>query len=273
MRIRIDFFVLTLLSNLCFAELPCDLLRKDPAYTIGFVKNSQGFCSGVLVSPHLVLTAAHCVKGEEASNVYFSLAEGKFSPSVKFLMHPTYWKARDGSAGGADLALLVLRDTGYGTTPKYFMPFLSPGQLKDKEKMISWGFGLQDDGGFSKRHKKVVIYTGQGDTLSVDGKSLKGFRLNFERGETGELQCSGDSGGPVLTERQGVWHIVGINSRSGAKIKYASKAALKRKLASKEYFCHHADKFMSVAAGHFLDWVTENVNQFETDRSKPLCAN
>ena len=111
-HIVLYFFTVTL------ADPFSDLAKKDPSLTIGNLTLKEGYCTAVLLSPHVILTAAHCVKDMDPSSIQFTLNGNlearevgvKFAVSHKYVIHSTYWKSPDGSSGGIDLALVQLRD-------------------------------------------------------------------------------------------------------------------------------------------------------------------
>lgn len=260
------------------AEVPCELAKKDPAASIGQLVVPGAFCTGVLVSPHLVLTAAHCVLHEDIAGLKFTLkgsVEGEnapYAPVAETVVHPTYWRSPDGNAGGVDLALIRLKDKGYGQAPLVFPPLLDASLLRVGETVFSWGYGISEVGARGVRRKKDVHFDGFDSTLLKDGRKMEKSRLIFSRGDTGEIQCFGDSGGPVLVERNGKWGIVAINSRGGFPIRFSSKEGLKKRLASKEFLCERSNTFRSVAVGLFTDWIQQTSKKMETEKTVEACG-
>lgn len=262
-----------------YGENSCDFAKKDPSASIGQLSVAEGFCTGVLISPHVVLTAAHCVKSDAISELKFTLkgivAEGDnipFAGVAEVIVHPTYWRANDGSAGGIDLALVKLKDKNYGPVPMIYPQVILPSRVKIGETLFSWGYGINEIGAKGTRRKKEVHFDGYDSTLSKDGRKLEKVRLVFSRGETGEIQCFGDSGGPVMTEKDGKWWVVGINSRGGFPIRFSTREGLKKRLSSKEFLCEKSNTFRSVAVGLFSGWIADNLKKLETEKIADACG-
>ena len=139
----------------------CEISKKDPGISVGHLFTSESYCSGVLLSPHVVLTAAHCVKDLFGNQLGFTLKgaiqnipEKDFVLVSEILIHPSYWKANDGTGGGADLAVLKLKGTGYGGAPAFFHPLSEGTPLYADEILTSWGSGFNEYGTKKTKRKK-----------------------------------------------------------------------------------------------------------------------
>ncbi|MEN0058063.1 MAG: trypsin-like serine protease [Bdellovibrio sp.] len=186
--------------------------------TVALFDLVQGtLCSGTIVGPHLVLTAAHCVNPStiDGLRVVFSTNVDKgLSTAVVVraaMIHPGYDPERYGDT--ADIALVRFQ----GSLPKGYTPaplltdFLS---LNEGTDVTVAGYGL---------NWSWVVSRGSGILRFT---SLQVEKLNFSTSELSLSQsavhsvCSGDSGGPAYILYQGRLHVVGVASRVGSSAKW-----------------------------------------------------
>ena len=169
-------------------------------------------CTGILLKPDLVLTAAHCIEPGLAYKFYELDAERKpvFFDAAKPVVHPQYSKAAfDGNRATPDLALIK----AVARLPARYLPAtLSPPRARVAvgERFAVVGFGVtasQGGRGSAVLRRADLIATGQPGNLQL--------RL-FDpatKGETPGLgACTGDSGGPAYEERDGQRLLYGVVS-------------------------------------------------------------
>ena len=197
-----------------------------------YTATSGGSCTGELIAPRVVLTAAHCfsadtklvrvLPGYDLRKVPFDGKEGLAAPRV--IVHEKW----DGDArNGNDLALIQLEkplttfeDTGpFALSPRTYtvtpLPIrrtpLTEGDVGRRIALVGYGrtingvTGIIDPAGDvgEKRIGAATIGAVSADKLMVGGYAE---------------QCPGDSGGPVLETIDGKAQIIGISSYSDVKV-------------------------------------------------------
>lgn len=177
------------------------------------------FCTGVLVAPQVVLTAAHC-----GTNITRILIGDQATPSLmgrivsvrQAIVHPNYRRRRDEN----DINVVIL-DTSAAISPARVA---TAAQLGAATTVHLVGFGYNDPqlprGFGTKREVRVPmgpVKRSDADDLTRF-ENLTGFHAQYEfvagRKGLGKDTCNGDSGGPAYIDTNSGPVVAGLTSRA-----------------------------------------------------------
>jgi hypothetical protein len=178
-------------ENVAVCDFPASVFIGDPG---GF------HCTGSLVHPRVVITAAHCIGG--ISHIGFGEVVWESTievPVVECAPHPSYWD------WGIDLGVCTL---AADAPPVAMVPVImgcEAEELVPGKEVVLAGFGQNDEasgsGGGIKRTTSNSL-----DAVSYEANEV--YLLGDANGS-----CYGDSGGPAYTQlADGSWRVIGAVS-------------------------------------------------------------
>lgn len=183
---------------------------EDYSWMVSMQKNGSHSCGGSLIKPDWVLTAAHCVEGEDPGAITVRIGSkdnttgGTEAGVTKLTVHPDY----DGS-GPNDIAVMKL-DKPVQNAP---VKLAAEAGKPEPSRIIGWGATTPDGSEAPTILQELdtkVVEPAQ-CTGGIDGAT----ELCTASDTPNANACFGDSGGPEIKGTEGNWELIGITSRLG----------------------------------------------------------
>jgi MYXO-CTERM domain-containing protein len=234
--------------------------EADVGATVSLIMFGESGCTGTLIAPRVVVTAAHCVadltpdqleivfSSTEPASAPASLRRGVASatahPEFSFFGMPT--DDPEGLSDERDIGVVVLdSDAPASVTPSQVLHLDDvDATLSEGDAVLLAGYGLTSDGSDADYGRLYVAET----------PYVRRSLAEFIAGQPGSPDtCNGDSGGPAYVVVDGVRHLAGITSRGTFTATQCGDGGIYTLFGAFEDFVEEASGGLYVSGGSDVD--------------------